>query len=457
MNLPAKLHGSSMSPYHYLLVGMCFLIHLVDGFDLFLMGFALPYLSDLATSAEKGFVTSAAMVGMGIGAIFLGAAADRYGRRKIMIVALLVNTAGTLISAVAPDYVSLMLSRLLTGVGIGAIAVLAVIIVQEFSPAKRKNLNVAIAGTGYSIGGIIVGLVAAPLIQNFGSWRSFFFTGAGISALALVLAIVVIPESLDFLLGKRPAGFEQQARRTLGKLRIDQSDISYDTSRVPSEVPPATPGRHWGSLGQLLTRDLRERTLLVWVMYGGLISTIYFVTGWTPQLITTTSGSAALGGLVGTFLGVGGLLGAILFGLIGLKVDALKIVWVAIALSCIGMLAFASLISIPAGAFAVAVMVGTTLLTASTAAAGAAPPIYPALVRSGGFGAMMGVGRVGAILTPILAGIGLQYVAPSTLYFAAAAPLALAAVAALRLRVITSRQLLPQQDPIREVQLTAGN
>ena len=77
MDVSAKLRVSSMTPYHYLLVGMCFLIHLVDGFDLFLMGFALPYLSDFATSTEKGFLTSAAMVGMGIGAVFLGSAADR--------------------------------------------------------------------------------------------------------------------------------------------------------------------------------------------------------------------------------------------------------------------------------------------------------------------------------------------------------------------------------------------
>jgi MFS family permease len=275
MNLPDRLHGSSMSPYHYLLVGMCFLIHLVDGFDLFLMGFALPYLGDMATTAEKGVLTSAAMVGMGVGAVCLGAAADRYGRRKIMIIALLVNTAGTLMSAVAPDYVLLLISRLVTGAGIGAIAVLSVVIVQEFSPLKRRNLNVAIAGTGYSIGGIIVGLLAAPLMQTYGSWRSFFFLGAGISALALVLAIIVIPESLDFLLSKRPAGFEQRARRTLGKLRVDQDDIAFAHAVPVVDVPAPKAQRGKGSLGQLLGRDLRERTLLVWVMYGGLVSTIY--------------------------------------------------------------------------------------------------------------------------------------------------------------------------------------
>ena len=155
-----------------------------------------------------------------------------------MIFALLVNTAGTLMSATAPGYVLLLLSRLVTGIGIGAIAVLAVIVVQEFSPTKRRNLNIAIAGTGYSIGGIIVGLVAAPLMQAYGSWRAFFILGTAISALALVLAMVIIPESLDFLLSKRPADFEQRTRRTLRKLRIDQGDIGF-VRTLPSGDGPA--------------------------------------------------------------------------------------------------------------------------------------------------------------------------------------------------------------------------
>ena len=145
-------------------------------------------------------------------------------------------------------------------------------------------------------------------------------------------------------------------------------------------------------------------------MYGGLISAIYFVTGWTPQLITTASGDAALGGLVGTFLGVGGLLGAVLFGLIGLRVAATKIVWVAIR-PIVHRHARLRVTDEHSGG-CISCGCGTRyrdVKAASTAAAGAAPPIYPVLVRSGGFGAMMGVGRLGAILTPILAGIGLQY------------------------------------------------
>jgi MFS family permease len=123
---------------------------------------------------------------------------------------------------------------------------------------------------------------------------------------------------------------------------------------------------------------------------------------------------------------------------------------VAAASAGICMLAFASLLNVPVGAFVIALLVGITMFTASTASAGAVPPIYPVLVRSGGYGAMMGVGRVGAILTPVLAGIGLQYVAPSALYFAAAVPLCVAALAALRIRAIVRRSAALPQPAILE-------
>ena len=455
MTSSTGLRPSYMSPYLYLLVGVCFLIHLVDGFDLFVMGFATPYLSDFASNTGKGFLSSAGMLGMGIGSVFLGAAADRFGRRKIMIFALVVNTIGTLISATAPSYALLLLSRILTGIGLGAIAVLAVIIVQEFSPIKRRNVNIAIAGLGYSVGGIVVGLVAAPLMRMYDSWRSFFVLGAGISVLVLMLAIALIPESLDFLMSKGIKDGDRRSQRALAKLRVDQSDI--DLSRqLPVDSLAADSGVKAGSLPQLLNRALRERTLLVWLMYGGLISTIYFVTSWTPQLITTASGDATLGGFVGTFLGVGGLLGAVLFGLIGLKIAATKIVWVAIGMSCVAVLAFGSLLNVAVGAVISALILGSAMFTASTAAAGAAPPLFPVQVRSSGFGSMMGIGRVGAILTPILAGTALQFVSPSSLYFASVVPLALATVAAIRIHRISRREALAIQRPSAAVAVVNG-
>jgi MFS family permease len=446
MDVESRLKASSMSRYQYVVVGLIALIQAVDGFDLFVMGFALPYLPHgFATDAEKGFLLSAGLLGLGVGALCLGSLSDRIGRRRMMLAGLGLNAAGMALAASAPNVGVLLGARLITGLGVGAVSVCALVLIQEFSPTSRRNFNSGLNGLGHAFGGVTVGLAAVPLVNAFGSWRSLFAFGALFSAAIFVVAVIALPESLAYLLRKRPADFERKVRTALTRMRISVSGL--DLSRpVMDSGAAAVSRRGSGSVWRLFSAELRERTTLLWVMYLGLITVHYFINTWTPQLITNASGDTTLGTAVGTFLGLGGIVGALLFGLVGLRVSAPRIGWISLSVGCAAVLAFGAVLNVAAAAFAAALVLGVAVVTAVTASGGMNPPMYPVELRGSGFGSMLGVGRVGAILAPILVGVTLQFTTPRVLYFAAAVPLLIAAAAAARLTTITRAELQAEKE-----------
>src|SRR5580693_1847083 len=150
-----------------------------------------------------GALLSAGLVGMGVGSLTLGPCADRWGRRVIVLLSVAVAALGMLGSALARDYAELLVLRVLTGIGIGGTIASVAVIVSEYAPDKLRGTALAIYATGYSIGATIGGALAAYAIPRYG-WRAAFVIGGTLSLLMLPLAWCQLPESLDFLLTRRP-------------------------------------------------------------------------------------------------------------------------------------------------------------------------------------------------------------------------------------------------------------
>src|SRR3569832_1613197 len=106
-------------------------------------------------------------------------------------------------SSRANGLVELALFRVFTGLGIGSLLSSINTIVVEFSSTERKEFAVSFMAVGYPIGGTIGGMIAVYLFHAFG-WRSVFLIGAACSAVLVPIAYVYLPESLDFLLFKKP-------------------------------------------------------------------------------------------------------------------------------------------------------------------------------------------------------------------------------------------------------------
>ncbi len=162
----------------------------------------------------------------------------------------------------------------------------------------------------------------------------------------------------------------------------------------------------------------------------------YFVSTWTPQLIKATSGDAGSGALAGIMIGVGSVVGASLFGAFGLRFPGARIAFATSLVSAVAIAAFAVTLQGPF-ALAMAALLGGGIFAGLSGYTSTSTAVYPVLARAKGYGAMMGIGRAGAILSPIVAGYALSVMTPRAMYLAVIVPLLLAALVAVALMRVT--------------------
>ncbi|MHC1562492.1 MFS transporter [Actinomycetospora sp. C-140] len=431
MNAPTSRAARTSAPTRMTAQGLgvvvlCMFLNMTDGYDLFIVGFAVPHLPPgFASPGEKGLLISSALVGMGVGAIVLARLADRIGRRATVLGGLAVNIAGLSLSALSPNLELLMASRFVTGLAVGTISVVIVVIAQEASPDSRKNSSTGIVMIGFPLGSTVAGFGGAwALSLSGGAWQSLFWLGAALAVLGLVVAAAAVPESEAFLADRDGTRTEPAAREREGT--ADAEDVD-DGAGVP----------------HLLGALLRARTLLLATGYGMLSAAYYFVGTWTPQLITDATRDADSGATAGIVVSVGTLAGAVCFALLGLRFAATTVTAWLLGLSIVSLLGFSVLL--PGGAsYVFAGLLGLGVFASMVGYTALVPIAYPVLARAKGYGVMLGVGRVGAIVAPVVAGYALAVMSPNALYLAAVVPLAVAAVTtAVLLRLPSPRHRTP--------------
>ena len=410
--------SASMTPYQVLVVAVCSLVNLLDGYDLFIMGYALPHIPEgYATAAAKGYLVSAALFGIGVGAFFLARLADVHGRRPVLIGSLILNTAGLLVSSLAPNYTVLIASRFATGMAIGVLGAISMVIAQEMSPPSRRSLSVGVVLFGYPLGTFVAGLAGASVIEAAGGWKGLFWLGLALSALVTVVVVALIPETVAYLRRSSGDTAQEAADRLAVRLNLEERD--------PQAVGVSGGGTDDGSDTKLLGSGLRTTTLLLWFGYGFCTAAFYFIGSWTPQLIKNETGDAGSGALVGIMLSVGTMIGAILYGVVGLRRPSAQISWVSMALGSAALIVFALTLQ-GALALAMALLLGLFVFVSLTAFTAIATTVYPIEIRAKGFGTMLGVARVGSIVSPVLGGYAIGFMSPKDLYIAVLVPLAMA-------------------------------
>ena len=184
-------------------VAICIALNALDGFDVLAITFAAPGLSEswkLGPGAI-GIVISTGLVGMAGGSLLLAPLADIIGRRLMILASLVAMSGGMFLSATAPDVYMLSLWRVVTGLGIGAMLAAINAMTAEYANAKRRDLAVSLMAVGYPIGGVIGGSIAAWLLHHY-SWHAIFVFGGVITAILIPIVWFLLPESIEFLIGK---------------------------------------------------------------------------------------------------------------------------------------------------------------------------------------------------------------------------------------------------------------
>ncbi|MBB2914235.1 benzoate transport [Streptosporangium becharense] len=394
--LRARIDEAPMSRLQWSAIAVCVLLNVLDGFDVLVMSFTSAAVSAewSLSGSQLGLLLSAGLVGMALGSLLLAPLADRIGRRALILACLGVAAAGMLLSAVSQNAVQLGLLRVLTGIGIGGILASSNVIAAEYANRRWRGLAVSLNSTGYAVGATAGGVIAVAL-QDSSGWRSVFAFGGVATALLVGAVLWRLPESLDFLL-------TQRSPRALDRLNALLAMMSQPAlGSMPEQSATAEPVPR---IRQILSRTQRRNTLLVWAGFFTVMFGFYFVTSWTPKLLVEAGMSATQGITGGVLLNLGGIFGTTLLGLLAARF-ALKHVLLGYALATAALLAaFVPATSAYALVLTLGVLIGLFVNGCVAGLYALTPSIYPPEVRATGVGWGIGVGRIGAIVSPLVAG-----------------------------------------------------
>ncbi|WP_431878966.1 MFS transporter [Amycolatopsis sacchari] len=427
MNLLEQVKNSPMSRAQVRAVALCLVINLVDGFDLLVTSFVGPAITRQwgLSPSSVGVLLSGGLAGMAVGGLFLAPLGDRVGRRRLTLGCLALASLGMLAAAATQDFGQLLACRVVTGAAVGAMAAGLPVLTSEYANHRRRGLVVALITTGYGLGSVIAGIAASLLLGSFG-WRSVFLFGAIVTALLFAVALRFLPESMDFLVARRP----RQALRKLNRILVS-------IGRTPVEELPAAQSAVTTRkvvLDSLFRGSNAVRTVLVWVAFVVAQLMFYFASSWTPSLLLKAGMSSRQGISGGVLLSLGGVTGAVLLGLLVTRFGPRRLTAAYFGIGAVALVGFSFSLGTLALALVVAVLVGLFLNGTVTGINVIVPSLYPAEARATALGMAVAVSRLGAVLAPLVAGFLLQAGwAPASMFRFFAIPGVLGAVATLLL------------------------
>ncbi len=422
IDIRAEIENDPMSGFQILVIGICWTINMLDGFDILAIAYTAAEIRGewgLLPNA-LGWVFSAGLIGMAVGALLLAPIGDYIGRRAMILIGLAIITLGMFVTAYVDSVIQMFAARAFTGIGIGTILASLTTITAEYSSDKHRNLAISILHMGYPVGAVLGGLVAVVLIGEFG-WPSVFIFGGTASAIMIPLVLWYLPESLGYLIEKHP----NDALRDFNDIMARMGRPAVE--KLPEPKPIAPDAKI--SVFALFSREYFAPTLALWFSFFMCMVALYFMLSWTPTVVVDAGLSADQGRFAGVLLNLGGAILMVTLGWLSARFELKRVIQVFLALSAVMSMIFAaaplsaSLLMVFAFlmGFEMAGMVGLYSVAAR---------LYPTEIRNTGVGWAIGIGRFGAILGPVFAGWMIAAELERWTYFLAlaAGPAALAAL-----------------------------
>lgn len=425
INVNSVIDHSKVKPFHMIVVLWCLFIVIFDGYDLAINGVALPLLMKEwgLTAVQAGMLASTALCGMMIGAISFGMLADKIGRKKVIIICVTLFSAFTFLGGFASNPTEFGLLRFIAGLGIGGVLPNLVALTAEYAPKKLRSTLVTGMFSGYAMGGIMAALLGKWLAVDYG-WQIMFFI-AGVPFLFLPLVWKFLPESVTFLV---KAERNEQAKVLLKRVAPEQN-IDQNTTLILDEVQVSD-----ASLKVLFQNGRSMSTLLFWCSFFMCLLMLYALGSWLPKLMIAAGYSMGTSLMFLLALNIGAVIGTAGGGMLA---DKFGLKTVIISMLVVGALALVGLgfnspqiVLYFLVSLAGAASVGCSILLYSYVA-----QYYPLAVRSTAIGTASGVGRIGAIVGPIMIGFLLGMELPHKLNFLAVAiPAIIGAIAIALIR-----------------------
>ncbi|QRK81837.1 3-(3-hydroxy-phenyl)propionate transporter MhpT [Pseudomonas granadensis] len=391
-----------------LTIALCFIVALIEGFDLQAAGTAAAGLRQTFALDPQmmGWVFSAGIIGLLPGAFLGGWIADRIGRKKILIAAVLLFGVFSLSTAYVISFSGLLLARFMTGLGLGAALPNLIALCAEAVGEQRRGTAISIMYAGVPLGGALAAVVAMLFTEH---WQTTFIIGGLAPLLVVPLMILLLPESSAFR--------QQQGSVTMARASTVQALFGEDRARV---------------------------TLALWLSYFFTLTVMYILLNWLPSLLLEQGFSKAEAGLVQMLFNIGGALGSLLGGVLLDRCNGVKVVLSVYA----GLLAALTGVGLSVGIVPMAIAgfcAGLFVMAAQLVLYALAPPSYPTSVRATGVGAAVAIGRLGSVAGPLAAGQILAAGADTTGVFLATSPgLVIAALTIISVIVRSDPQTAPE-------------
>ena len=391
----AILAEAPMSLYQWSAVTIVGLLYVLDGFDVMAISFAAPRLLREwgISKAEMGYALSAGLFGMALGSLFLSPLADSMGRRRVLLAALVFMIAGTSWTAVSQDIRMLLASRLLTGLGMGAMIGVLSPLAAEYANAQRRDFVVSLTAVGYALGAILGGALSGWLL-SFNTWRSIFYVGSGLGLLLLIISATWLLEPLEWLMARPGRAYLMRVNAYLRRC-----------GHPIMESLPLPPVNRALPLTSLFAPELRKATWSITALYFCYTIPLFYMQTWAPALVVEIGLPASQAAVIAASMSVGGVLAGAFIAVTSLRINLkqLELTLLAGAACSIPMFIllpnrFAPLIigALVMGFFLMGSMVGLYAIIGRT---------FPVHLRASGTGFVLGWGRLGSTLPPVLAGL----------------------------------------------------
>lgn len=390
------LEKTPLSKFHYILLFLGCLIYGLTAMNTMLISATLPEIIKEwnLDSVTAGFLLSSGYIGMFIGAFSCGFLADTLGRRKTLILTILIMSIFTGFCSFSQDVLSMAILRFLAGIGLGGALPQPGVYISEYVPANYRGKFVGLVETSWVFGALLAIAFPFLLIPLYG-WRLTFLI-AFIPLSLIILIILFVPESLRYLELKNK---HEEILKLLKKYNLISEEISekralYETKEAFEKT----------SLKEIFSSNYMKRTILLWILWAVLVYTYHGIFLWLPTIYVKEFGFEIVKSLywilIVTLMQVPGYFSAtFLLDIIGRK----KVLAIYLCLAGIGsfLLSIAKdmntvlLWSCVISFFNLGAWAGLYTYT---------PELYPTRIRGTGSGAAASIGRVAGILAPTLTG-----------------------------------------------------
>jgi AAHS family 4-hydroxybenzoate transporter-like MFS transporter len=416
----AALENQRLGGLQFRVAALCTLVQVCDGYDLNSVAWAAPSLIREWHLAPSMFTIAFmwSSIGIMVGALSAGPIGDRFGRRPLLLVSLSVFGLASLLSAFAGSLGMLSLLRFFTGLGIGGGFAGAAALTGDYTPHRLRATMIMATFTGAPVGGFLGGQIVALLLGTYGWPVIFIIGGAFPIALVAVLALF-LPESPRFLATRETLS----ARHTALLQRLDIAPADDHAVDVARSNP----------IWMVFGRGYRLQTALMWIIYFCSLLNLFLFAYWMPTVLNMIGMTPSQAVFASSLRDCGAIF-VVLY--LGFAIDhigpertlALHYAIGAVFIALIALVALPYLVL-----YAVTFLAGMTIIGSQTGLNGACGKLYPARMRTSGLGWSLGVGRLGAIVAPVLGGYLLAIGLQPTRIFLVACLFALIAAAATAL------------------------